>query len=144
MVAITYQRQSWKTNPRYLWMPTSGSGIALLSGVLILVGSVAMTKYQRRYETAIFKTLGATTRTIVLMLVLEYGLLGTLAGLVGSVGALALTWGLTEFLLDIRWTPVPLVNLVGLGVTALVVAVVGVTASLDVLRQKPMTTLRTE
>ena len=119
-------------------------GIALLSGVLILVGSVAMTKYQRRYETAIFKALGATTRTIVLMLVLEYGLLGTLAGLVGSVGALALTWGLTEFLLDIRWTPVPLVNLVGLGVTALVVAVVGVTASLDVLRQKPMTTLRTE
>ena len=119
-------------------------GIALLSGVLILVGSVAMTKFQRRYETAIFKTLGATTRTIVLMLVLEYGLLGTLAGLVGSVGALALTWGLTEFLLEINWTPAPLVNLAGLGLTALVVAIVGVTASLDVLRQKPMATLRAE
>ena len=119
-------------------------GIALLSGVLILVGSVAMTKFQRRYETAIFKTLGATTRTIVLMLVFEYGLLGTLAGLVGSVGALALTWGLTEFLLEISWTPAPLVNLAGLGLTALVVASVGVTASLDVLRQKPMATLRAE
>ena len=119
-------------------------GIALLSGVLILVGSVAMTKFQRRYETAIFKTLGATTRTIVLMLVFEYGLLGTLAGLVGSVGALALTWGLTRFLLEITWTPAPLVNLAGLGLTALVVAVVGVTASLDVLRRKPLATLRTE
>ncbi len=119
-------------------------GIALLSGVLILVGSVAMTKFQRRYETAIFKTLGATTRTIVLMLVFEYGLLGTLAGLVGSVGALALTWGLTEFLLEISWTPAPLVNLAGLGLTALIVASVGVTASLDVLRQKPMATLRAE
>ncbi len=119
-------------------------GIALLSGVLILVGSVAMTKFQRRYETAIFKTLGATTRTIVLMLVFEYGLLGTLAGLVGSVGALALTWGLTRFLLEITWTPAPLVNLAGLGLTALVVAVVGVTASLDVLRRKPLATLRAE
>ena len=119
-------------------------GIALLSGVLILVGSVAMTKFQRRYETAIFKTLGATTRTIVLMLVFEYGLLGTLAGLVGSVGALALTWGLTRFLLEINWTPAPLVNLAGLGLTALVVAVVGVTASLDVLRKKPLATLRAE
>ena len=119
-------------------------GIALLSGVLILVGSVAMTKFQRRYETAIFKTLGATTRTIVLMLVFEYGWLGTLAGLVGSVGALALTWGLTRFLLEITWTPAPLVNLAGLGLTALVVAVVGVTASLDVLRRKPLATLRAE
>ena len=119
-------------------------GIALLSGILILVGSVAMTKFQRRYETAIFKTLGATTRTIVLMLVFEYGLLGTLAGLVGSVGALALTWGLTRFLLEITWTPAPLVNLAGLGLTALVVAVVGVTASLDVLRRKPLATLRAE
>ena len=67
-------------------------GIALFSGVLILVGSVAMTKFQRRYETAIFKTLGATSRTIVLMLVFEYGTLGTVAGLVGSAGAMALTW----------------------------------------------------
>ena len=120
-------------------------GIALLSGVLILVGSVAMTKFQRLYETAIFKTLGATTRTIVLMLVFEYGLLGTLAGLVGSAGALALTWGLTRFVLDINWTPAPLVNLVGLALTALVVGVVGVTASLDdVVRKKPLATLRAE
>jgi putative ABC transport system permease protein len=119
-------------------------GIALLSGVLILVGSVAMTKFQRRYETAIFKTLGATNRTVVMMLVFEYGLLGTLAGLVGSAGALALTWGLTRFLLEITWRPVPLVNLAGLGLTALVVTVVGVAASLDVLRSKPLATLRAE
>ncbi len=120
-------------------------GIALLSGVLILVGSVAMTKFQRLYETAIFKTLGATTRTIVLMLVFEYGLLGTLAGLVGSAGALALTWGLTRFVLDINWNPAPLVNLAGLVLTALVVGVVGVAASLDdVLRKKPLATLRAE
>ena len=119
-------------------------GIALLSGVLILVGSVAMTKFQRRYETAIFKTLGATSRTMVLMLVFEYGMLGTLAGLVGSAGALVLTWGLTRFLLEINWNPAPLVNLAGLALTALVVGVVGVTASLDVLRKKPLATLRAE
>jgi putative ABC transport system permease protein len=119
-------------------------GIALLSGVLILVGSVAMTKFQRLYETAIFKTLGATSRMIVLMLLFEYGTLGALAGLVGSVGALALTWGLTRFLLEISWNPAPLVNLSGLVLTALVVGAVGVIASLDVLRKKPLSTLRAE
>ena len=118
--------------------------IALLSGVLILVGSVAMTKFQRLYETAIFKTLGATTRMIVLMLVCEYGTLGALAGLVGSVGALVLTWGLSRFVLEISWTPAPLVNIAGLVSTALVVGVVGVAASLDVLRKKPLNTLRAE
>ena len=119
-------------------------GIALLSGVLILVGSVAMTKFQRLYETAIFKTLGATSRTIILMLLLEYGTLGLLAGLVGSFGAVVLTWGLTRFLLGISWHLTPFVNVTGLAVTALVVAVVGVAASLDVLRQKPLGTLRAE
>ncbi len=40
-------------------------GIALLSGVLILIGAVAMTKYQRVYESAILRTLGASTRLLV-------------------------------------------------------------------------------
>jgi len=119
-------------------------GIALLSGVLILIGSVAMTKFQRLYETAIFKTLGATSRTIVLMLILEYGTLGALAGVVGSLGALALTWGLTRYLLEIAWNPAPLVNLTGLVLTTVVVGVVGVAASLDILRKKPLGTLRAE
>lgn len=119
-------------------------GVALLSGVLILVGSVAMTKYQRLYETAIFKTLGATSRTIVVMLVVEYGTLGLVAGVVGSVGALGLTWGLTRFLLEINWDPAPWINVGGLILTALVVGIVGVVSSLDVLRKKPLGTLRAE
>src|SRR6185436_382890 len=62
-------------------------GLVLFSGALILVGAVAMTKFQRVYEAAVFKTLGANTRIIAQMLLLEYGVLGVLAGLVGSLGA---------------------------------------------------------
>ncbi len=51
-------------------------GLVLFSGGLILVGAVAMTKFQRVYEAAVFKTLGASTRTIAKMLLLEYGVLG--------------------------------------------------------------------
>jgi putative ABC transport system permease protein len=103
-----------------------------------------MTKFQRVYEAAIFKTLGATSRTMATMLVLEYGALGTLAGLVGSAGAVALTWGLTRFLFDIPWTPALGINAVGVGLTAVGVAAVGLIASLDVLRRKPLATLRAE
>jgi hypothetical protein len=50
--------------------------IALVSGVLILAGAVAMTKFQRVYEAAILRTLGASTRVLGAMLALEYGGLG--------------------------------------------------------------------
>lgn len=118
--------------------------IALLSGALILIGAVAMTKFQRVYEAAIFKTLGATTRTIATMLVLEYGALGAVAGIVGSIGALALSWGLSRYLFEISWTPAPGENLGGIILTAAGVGAVGVLASLDVLRHRPLATLRAE
>jgi putative ABC transport system permease protein len=118
--------------------------IALLSGGLILVGAVAMTKFQRVYEAAIFKTLGATTRNVATMLVLEYGALGTLAGTIGAAGAVVLSWALSRYLLDIGWTPAIGQNTTGILATALAVGAVGVAASLDVLRKKPLATLRAE
>ena len=118
--------------------------IALLAGALILVGSVAMTKFQRLFDAAVFKTLGANTRLIAVMYVFEYGVLGTLAGAIGSLGALALTWALTRQVLDVPWTPAPAINIGGALVTAVVVLVVGVASSVDVLRRKPLLTLRAE
>jgi putative ABC transport system permease protein len=114
------------------------------SGGLILIGAVAMTKFQRVYEAAIFKTLGASTRALASMLVLEYGLLGTLAGLIGSLGAIALNWGVSRYALDLPWRLYPWVNVAGVAITALLVAAVGVGSSLDVLRRKPLATLRAE
>ncbi len=119
-------------------------GIAMFAGGLILVGSVAMTKFQRLYEAAVFKTLGAKTGALATMYVLEYGVLGLLAGLVGSTGAMVLTWVLTREVLEIAWTPVPLTNMLGVVLTAVVVLVVGVGSSVDVLRRKPLLTLRAE
>lgn len=119
-------------------------GLVLFSGALILVGAVAMTKFQRVYEAAIFKTLGANTRTITRMLLFEYGVLGTLAGLVGSMGAIALTWGVTRYALEIPWRVFPREHIAGVVVTAALVALIGVASSLDVLRNKPLATLRSE
>ena len=119
-------------------------GLVLFSGALILVGAVAMTKYQRVYEAAVFKTLGANTRTITRMLLFEYSVLGALAGLVGSVGAVGLTWGVSRYALEIPWRLFPGEHAAGILFTALLVSAVGVLSSLDVLRNKPLATLRAE
>jgi putative ABC transport system permease protein len=92
----------------------------------------------------VFKTLGANTRTIAKMLLLEYGVLGLLAGTVGSLGAVALTWGVSRYVLEIPWRPVIGEHVVGVVLTAALVATIGVLASLDVLRHKPLATLRAE
>jgi putative ABC transport system permease protein len=119
-------------------------GLVLFSGGLILIGAVAMTKFQRVYEAAVFKTLGANTGTIARMLLIEYGVLGSLAGLIGSLGAVALTWGVSRWALEIPWRLFPAEHVAGVVLTAVLVGVIGVVSSLDVLRNKPLATLRAE
>lgn len=119
-------------------------GLVLLSGTLILVGAVSMTKFRRVYEAAILKTLGASGRLIAAMLLLEYGVLGAIAGTIGALGAIALSWGVARYALELDWEAAPLLTIGGIAITALVVAIVGVVASLDVLRHKPLATLRAE
>ena len=119
-------------------------GLVMLSGTLILVGAVSMTKFRRVYEAAILKTLGASSRLIAAMLLLEYGVLGAIAGTVGALGAIALSWAVAHYALDLEWQAAPLLTISGIVVTAIVVGAVGVLASLDVLRHKPLATLRAE
>jgi putative ABC transport system permease protein len=118
--------------------------LVILTGGLILVGAVAVTRFQRVYEAAIFKTLGASSRTMAAMLMVEYGLLGTLAGAVGSFGALALGWGVSRYALDIPWRPALHENVISTVATSLLIMAIGVVSSADVLRRKPLATLRSE
>jgi putative ABC transport system permease protein len=119
-------------------------GFILLCGVLILIGSVAMTKYQRLYEAAILKTLGARKKLIVFITLIEYGVLGLLAGLIGSAAATGLTWALSTYGFKIPWRFAPSVNLLGVAATLVLVTLVGVLASWDVIRKKPLAILRAE
>jgi putative ABC transport system permease protein len=119
-------------------------GIALFGGMLILIGAVAMTKFQRVYESAILRTLGASTRTLTAMVAGEYTTLGLLAGTIGAAGALLLSWAVCRYVFDIDWRPAPLLLAGGALATMVLVALVGVLASLDVLRKKPLATLRAE
>jgi putative ABC transport system permease protein len=118
--------------------------LVLVSGILILIGSISMTRFQRTYEAAILKTLGATTRRIAAMLAVEYGLLGFLAGVIGSAGALVLSWAVSAFVLDVPWQPTPGPVVAGVLASSALVTLVGILASLDVLRRKPLATLRAE
>ena len=116
----------------------------LLSGILILIGSVALTKSQRIYENAILKTLGARRGTLATILFSEYGLLGAISGVVAAAFAAGLSYVVCRYLMDIEWRFDATVTILGIVVTTLLVTIVGVVASFDVLFRKPLTTLRSQ
>lgn len=116
----------------------------ILSGILILVGSIALTKSQRIYENAIMKTLGAKRRTLATILFSEYGLLGLLSGVIGAGFAVLLSFVVSRYLLDIQWEFDAALPIVGILVTAVIVMLVGAAASFDVLFRKPLSTLRSQ
>lgn len=117
-------------------------GFVILTGILILIGSVALTKSQRVYENAIMKTLGTDRKTLTLMLVAEYGLLGFLAGIIGSIFAVLISWTMCRFVLEIEWQFDSVLFAVGSLVTAALVTIVGSIANVDVIFKKPLSILR--
>jgi len=116
--------------------------VTVISGILVLVGAVAMAKFQRTYDAAIYRTLGASSRRLAAMVLIEYGVLGALAGALGAIGALALSWGVATRLFEIAWRPDWQTLVGGVVVTALVVACVGLAASIDIIIRKPLGVLR--
>ncbi|MFV0387539.1 MAG: ABC transporter permease [Pyrinomonadaceae bacterium] len=117
-------------------------GFVMLTGILILVGSVALTRSQRIYENAILKTLGASRFSLLAILLSEYGLLGMLAGFIGSVFAILLTWAVSVYVLDIEWNLDLFTPIIGTILTMLIVLLVGTAASFGLIFRKPLATLR--
>ena len=123
---------------------TAVGGLVLVCGLLILIGAVSATKFRRVYEVAILRTLGAGSGVVAAVLCLEYGMLGAIAGGMGAAGSLALSWAVATQVLDMPWDPAAGMVASGVGIATVLVAVVGVAASADVLRRKPLATLRSE
>jgi putative ABC transport system permease protein len=113
-----------------------------LSGVLILIGSIAMTKFQRTYEAAILKTLGATRKLVLSILMVEYALLGFISAIIGTLAAMGLSYLISKYVFELDWGPTPAVYSLGLILTVVLVTIVGSLSSLDVLNRKPLGVLK--
>jgi putative ABC transport system permease protein len=115
---------------------------SLLAGVLIIVSSVLATRFARIQEAVYFKVLGATGRFVLTVFTLE----NLIIGIISAVLALAISqtgaWIISVRVLDIAYRPYPGASLLMGIATVLLVVAVGLSASLSILKQRPVIFLR--
>src|SRR5215216_514824 len=103
-----------------------------------------MTKFQRIYETAVLKTLGAKRKPLLIILLAEYGLIGFVAGVIGSLASEGLSYATSRYVFEVPWKLAPELSLAGILGTIILVTAVGAISTFDVLSRKPLATLRAQ
>ncbi|MDP3909916.1 MAG: ABC transporter permease [Gemmatimonadales bacterium] len=112
------------------------------AGLVILVGALAASRFQRLREAVLLKTMGATGGQIRRIMLVEYIAWGSLAAFVGVLLAGVAGWALVTLLFESTYR-LPLLELAGVwaGVCALT-AIVGLANSGEALRGTPLGVLR--
>ena len=118
------------------------SVFTIIAGLIILSGSVASTKYRRLKESALLKVLGARRDKIAVILGTEYATIGVLASVVGVGLSSGLSWAIMKYLVKAPWHPRLDVIIWTLVLSIAFTTITGIISSLDVLKNKPLQTLR--
>lgn len=117
-------------------------GFTILTGIAILAGAVAASSLRRGGEAALLKALGLTRRGVALLFSVEFGLLGLVAGLLGGVGALLLSWVFLSVGLDMEGVPSLASVPIAAAATATLAVLAGLASSARALGSSPMAALR--
>ena len=126
------------------WIINFMAFFSILTGIIVLIGSVRTSKYQRIKESVLLRTLGATNKQILKISALEYVFLGLLGSLVGIVLALLSSLSLALFVFNEPFAPSVIPFLIFLpGITLLVLGI-GLSNIQTVLRSSPLEVLRRE
>lgn len=119
-------------------------GFSILTGLVVLIASIRISKFQRIRDNVLLRTLGANRRQVFLINASEYFILGVMAALVGLVVSIGMTSLLGTFVFDFTFVPSIGVTLIMIGFVALLTTIIGLLNSLVALNRPPLEVLRKE
>jgi putative ABC transport system permease protein len=114
----------------------------LMAGLVVLIAAVQASREERRYESAMLRTLGAQRSTVLKGLLTEFAALGVLSGALAAAGASIAGVYIATQVLRIPYTADPWVWFYGLVGGGLLVCIAGWLATRSVVNQPPVLTLR--
>ncbi|MDF1516937.1 MAG: hypothetical protein P1P79_03235, partial [Lutibacter sp.] len=126
------------------WLINFMAFFSILTGIMVLLGAVKTSKYQRIRESVLLRTLGARSNQILKITALEYLYLGVLGSLSGILLSLLSSQLLAWLVFDTPFIPslIPFFVLLP-GITFLVMAI-GLGNSKGVIKSPPLEVLRKE
>jgi len=117
---------------------------SIFTGLIVMAGAVAISRFQRIKEAVLLRTLGASKAQVNRIQAIEYALLGMLACLTGFVLAIGSGWFLARYFFDLAFT-IPFTELIIISViVVLLTLAVGFLNMRGVNKRKPLETLRME
>ncbi|SEK97463.1 putative ABC transport system permease protein [Parapedobacter koreensis] len=119
-------------------------GFSILTGFVVLIASVMISKYQRIRESVLLRTMGASRRQILVITALEYFFLGMIASFTGVLLALGGSWALAVFSFEVTFVPDIFMMLLIMLVIASLTVFVGLINSRGITLRPPLEILRKE
>ncbi|MCH4823848.1 FtsX-like permease family protein [Gramella lutea] len=126
------------------WLINFMAFFSILTGIIVLIGAVRTSKYQRIKESVLLRTLGAKSDQILKILALEYFYLGFLGALSGILLSLLSSLLLGYFVFETTFVPSWIPFLVLLPGIILLVMSIGLGNSMGVIKSPPLVVLRKE
>jgi putative ABC transport system permease protein len=114
----------------------------LFAGLTVMMAAVQASRDERRYESAMLRTLGASRSTVLQGVLAEFTTLGLLSGLLAAFGASIGGYFVATRVLEMKYGLDERVWIVGTIGGALLVAFSGWLATRSVINHPPVTTLR--
>jgi putative ABC transport system permease protein len=114
----------------------------LAAGIVVLLAAVQSTRDERRYESAMLRTLGASRLTVLQGVAAEFSALGFLSGTLAAFGATGIGWILARRLFSLEYSFDPAVWVAGLVCGTILVGLSGTLATRSVVNTPPIATLR--
>jgi putative ABC transport system permease protein len=114
----------------------------LFAGLTVMMAAVQASRDERRFESAMLRTLGASRGTVLQGVLAEFITLGALSGLLAALGASIGGYFVATRVLEMKYGFDPLVWVVGALGGALLVSFSGWLATRSVINHPPIATLR--
>ena len=114
----------------------------LLAGLAVLYAAIQSNQDERRFESAVLRTLGASKKILMLGLLAEFTMLGALSGLIAGIAATSLAWLLAVFVFKFDYYFDIGVAFTGLVSGVLIVVIAGLLGTRSVLTSPPIQSLR--
>ena len=118
------------------------TALILACGVLVMFAAVSLSMAERLQESAILRTLGSSRQLILGIQLVEFTVLGLMAGLLAAIGAEAAVALLQRFMFDLPFSMHPWIWVTGPIAGAILVGALGVGYSRKAVVQPPLDVLK--